>query len=48
MQLDLPPKSRKMRAAMETRPEDKIDFRTRAWNRKPAILPIGARGALQS
>jgi len=47
MKLDLPPKSRKMHAVMETRHEDKIDFRTRAWNRKPAILAIGARGVLR-
>ena len=48
MQLDLAPKSRKMRAAMETSPEDKINFRTRAWNRKSAIWRSGARGTLQS
>jgi hypothetical protein len=32
---------------MKNRPEDKIDFRTRAWNRKPAILAIDARGVLR-
>src|SRR5271165_4274111 len=45
---DRPPaKNGQMHAVMETRPEDKIDFRTRAWNRKPAILAIGARGVLR-